>query len=215
MKADRSAAARSPGNLGVILALGTTQTIAWASSYYLPAILAAPIARDLNVTPTLIFGALSGALVISGILGPRIGHTIDMVGGRGMLAVSNGVLDLGLGLLSFASGPVLLFAAWIVLGVGMGMGLYEAAFATLTRIYGMAARKPITGITLIAGFASTIGWPLTAWLDARYGWRHLPVLGIDPPVAGAAAQSLPAARGVDGSGQCRTGRCSARRARIQ
>ncbi|MDP1881896.1 MAG: MFS transporter, partial [Bradyrhizobium sp.] len=158
-------------NLGVILALGTTQTIAWASSYYLPAILAAPIARDLEVTQTLVFGALSGALVISGILGPRIGHTIDMVGGRGMLAVSNGVLALGLGLLSVASGPALLFAAWIVIGVGMGMGLYEAAFATLTRIYGMAARKPITGITLIAGFASTIGWPLTAWLEARYGWR--------------------------------------------
>lgn len=171
MKADKSAAAQNPGYLGVILALGTTQTIAWASSYYLPAILAAPIARDLDVTQTLVFGALSGALVISGILGPRIGHTIDMVGGRGMLAVSNGVLALGLGLLSVASGPALLFAAWIVIGVGMGMGLYEAAFATLTRIYGMAARKPITGITLIAGFASTIGWPLTAWLDARYGWR--------------------------------------------
>ena len=158
-------------NLGVVLALGTTQTIAWASSYYLPAILAAPIARELDVTQTLVFGALSGALVISGILGPRIGHTIDMVGGRGMLAVSNGVLALGLGLLSFATGPLLLFAAWIVIGVGMGMGLYEAAFATLTRIYGMAARRQITGITLIAGFASTVGWPLTAWLEARYGWR--------------------------------------------
>ncbi|MDO9296053.1 MFS transporter [Bradyrhizobium sp.] len=158
-------------NLGVVLALGTTQTIAWASSYYLPAILAAPIARELDVTQTLVFGALSGALVISGILGPRIGHTIDMVGGRGMLAVSNGVLALGLGLLSFATGPRLLFTAWIVIGVGMGMGLYEAAFATLTRIYGMAARRQITGITLIAGFASTVGWPLTAWLEARYGWR--------------------------------------------
>lgn len=159
------------GDLGVILALGTTQTIAWASSYYLPAILAAPIARDIGVTQTLVFGALSGALVISGILGPRIGHTIDSVGGRGMLAVSNGVLALGLGLLSFATGPLLLFAAWIVIGVGMGMGLYEAAFATLARIYGMAARRSITGITLIAGCASTVGWPLTAWLEARYGWR--------------------------------------------
>lgn len=163
--------AMARGNLGVVLALGITQTIAWASSYYLPAILAAPIARELDVTQTLVFGALSGALVISGILGPRIGHTIDRVGGRGMLAVSNGVLALGLGLLSLATGPLLLFAAWIVIGVGMGMGLYEAAFATLTRIYGMAARKPITGITLIAGFASTVGWPLTAWLEARYGWR--------------------------------------------
>jgi len=53
----------------------------------------------------------------------------------------------------------------------MGMGLYDAAFATLTRLYGTAARKPITGITLIAGFASTIGWPISAYLDAHFGWR--------------------------------------------
>lgn len=159
------------GSLPVILALGTTQTIAWASSYYLPAILAAPIARDLGLTPTFVFGALSGALVIAGLLGPRIGHAIDSFGGRGLLAISNGVLAAGLLLLSVANGAMGLIAAWIVIGVGMGMGLYESAFATLTRIYGSAARRPITGITLIAGFASTVGWPLTAWLDAEFGWR--------------------------------------------
>jgi len=159
------------GSLPVILALGTTQTIAWASSYYLPAILAAPIARDLGITPTTIFGALSGALVISGLLGPRVGHFIDTFGGRGLLAVSNLILAAGLLLLSVASGPLVLIAAWIVLGIGMGMGLYEAAFATLTRIYGSAARQSITGITLIAGFASTVGWPVSTWLDGEFGWR--------------------------------------------
>jgi len=82
--------------LSIIIALGTTQTLAWASSYYLPAILAAPIARDLGVTPTFIFGALSGALVIAGLLGPRVGSFIDAFGGRGLLAVSNLVLAAGL-----------------------------------------------------------------------------------------------------------------------
>ena len=161
------------------------------------------------MTQTLVFGALSGALVISGILGPRIGHTIDMVGGRGMLAVSNGVLALGLGLLSVASGPALLFAAWIVIGVGMGMGLYEAAFATLTRIYGMAARKPITGITLIAGFAEhrRLAFDGLARGPLRLA-RHLPVLGVDPSAAGAAAQSHAAARDVAGSGQRRADRAA-------
>jgi MFS family permease len=158
-------------SLPVILALGTTQTIAWASSYYLPAILAAPIGRDLGLSPTFVFGALSGALVIAGLLGPRVGHAIDTFGGRGLLAVSNGLLAAGLLVLSFAANTITLIAAWILLGVGMGMGLYEAAFATLTRIYGTAARRPITGITLIAGFASTVGWPLSAWLDAEFGWR--------------------------------------------
>jgi predicted MFS family arabinose efflux permease len=158
-------------NFWTIVALGSAQTIAWASSYYLPAILATPIARDLGVSPTFIYGALSVGLVIAGLLGPRVGHFIDTFGGRELLAVSNLVLAAGLVLLSFAHGAVVLIASWFILGVGMGMGLYEAAFATLTRIYGYAARKPITGITLIAGFASTVGWPITAYLDARYDWR--------------------------------------------
>jgi MFS family permease len=159
------------GSLAVVVRLGTTQTIAWASSYYLPAVLAAPIARDLGLAPTYVFAALSGALILSGLLGPRVGHAIDRFGGRRLLASSNAVFAAGLLLLSAAHGAVLLIAAWMMLGIGMGLGLYEAAFATLTRIYGTRARKAITGITLIAGFASTVGWPLTTWLDAEYGWR--------------------------------------------
>ena len=91
--------------------------------------------------------------------GPRVGHTIDTVGGRGLLAdLERGAgCRLGAAVLRHRTG--LLIAAWILLGIGMGLGLYEAAFATLTRIYGPAARPPITGITLIAGFASTVGWP--------------------------------------------------------
>ena len=161
----------SQRQLPIILALGTSQTLAWASSYYLPAILANPIARDLGISSTFVFGALSVGLIIAGLLGPRVGHFIDTFGGRGLLAVSNVVFAMGLVLLSFASGRVVLIASWLILGVGMGMGLYEAAFATLTRMFGYAARRPITGITLIAGFASTIGWPITAYLDAHYGWR--------------------------------------------
>lgn len=170
MSADSSFAWTSR-NLGIVISLGTAQTIAWASSYYLPAILAESIGRDLNVAPTYIFGALSGALIIAGILGPRVGHTIDTLGGRGVLSISSVLLAAGLTTLSFASNLITLCVAWLLLGVGMGLGLYEAAFATLTRIYGTLARKPITGITLIAGFASTVGWPLSAYLDAQFGWR--------------------------------------------
>ncbi|PIT02485.1 membrane protein [Bradyrhizobium nitroreducens] len=164
-------AGRSAGPLAIVLALGTAQTIAWASSYYLPAILAAPIARELGLAPTYVFGALSGALVISGLLGPRVGHAIDTFGGRGLLAVSNLIFVAGLLLLSVAHGVVVLIAAWGLLGIGMGMGLYEAAFATLARIHGSNARRSITGITLLAGFASTLGWPLTTWLASAYDWR--------------------------------------------
>lgn len=81
------------------------------------------------------------------------------------------VFAAGLAGLGLSQGPPGLFAAWIVLGIGMGSGLYEAAFASLVRLYGRDARTSITGITLIAGFASTVGWPLSAYLESRYGWR--------------------------------------------
>ena len=157
--------------LGLVSALGLTQTLAWASSYYLPAIIADRMARDTGVSPTWIFAAFSISLATSGLLGPRVGRTIDLLGGRGVLAVSNLILATGLLLLAVAQGPLTLAVAWLVLGMGMGLGLYDTAFATLGRIYGDTARGAITGISLIAGFASTIGWPLTAWGAEALGWR--------------------------------------------
>ena len=189
----------NPRQLPIILALGTTQTLAWASSMYLPAILADRIAHDLGVSSNWVFAAFSGSLVLSALLGPRIGRQIDLVGGRNVLSLSNLVLAAGLVLLGFATSIPLLVAAWLVLGIGMGAGLYDAAFAALGRIYGHAARGSITGITLIAGFASTVGWPLTAWGLHTIGWREtcfawaaaqiligLPInWWMLPPVAGA------------------------------
>ena len=167
----------SQRQLPVILALGTTQTLAWASSMYLPAILADPMARDLGVSSNWIFAAFSASLVISALLGPRVGRQIDLVGGRSVLSMSNLVLAAGLTLLGFSYSIPVLVVAWLLLGVGMGAGLYDAAFAALGRIYGDAARRSITGITLIAGFASTVGWPLTAW-----GWK--PSAGATPALPG-------------------------------
>lgn len=157
--------------LGVVCALGATQTLAWASSTYLPAILAAPIARDLGISRATVFGAFSVSLLVMAACGPMVGRAIDKAGGRNMLMLSNLVLAIGLVLLGCATHVAVLFAAWCILGAGMAMGLYDAAFAALVRIYGTDARKPITGITLIAGFASTVGWPLSAFMDAQIGWR--------------------------------------------
>src|SRR6478752_2119858 len=161
----------SQRQLPIILALGTTQTLAWASSYYLPALLADPMAHDLGISTNWIFGAFSASLVISALLGPRIGRQIDLVGGRQVLSVSNLTIAAGLVLLGLSQSVAVMAMAWLVLGIGMAMGLYDAAFAALGRIYGTEARRPITGITLMAGFASTVGWPLTAWGLAHIGWR--------------------------------------------
>lgn len=159
------------GRLGVVAAIGTTQTVAWASSYYMPAILGAPIAAALGLPSSLFFGLFSAALLLSAAVGPPVGRLIDRHGGRPVLAASNLVLAAGLAILAGAHGIAGLAIAWTVLGVGIGMGLYDPAFATLTWLYGREARNCITGITLIAGFASTIGWPLSAVLLHEWGWR--------------------------------------------
>ncbi len=161
----------SAAPIRVIAGLGTTQTLAWASTYYLPAMLATPIARDLGVSASTVFAAFSTALILSALLGPRAGRAIDRWGGRPVLISTSLVFALGLGLLGLSRSVASLFGAWLVIGVGMGTGLYEAAFSTLVRLYGRDARGAITGITLIAGFASTVGWPLSTLMVTHIGWR--------------------------------------------
>jgi predicted MFS family arabinose efflux permease len=158
--------------LGVIAALGTAQTLAWGSSYYLPAILADPIAHDLGISSNWFFAAFSASLVISGLPGPRVGRQIDRVGGRQVLCISNLLLAGGLALLGASTSLWMMATAWLLLGIGMGLGLYDAAFGSLGRIYGSDARSAITGITLIAGFASTVGWPLSSLGLETVGWRE-------------------------------------------
>ena len=156
---------------GTVATLGSAQTLAWASSYYLPAMLALPMARDLGVATPTVFAAFSVALLVSAAVGPAAGRAIDRHGGRPVLMATSLGFACGLAALALAQGPLALFAAWVLIGVAMGAGLYEGAFATLVRLYGLGSRTPITGITLIAGFASTVGWPLSALLETTIGWR--------------------------------------------
>ncbi len=156
----------------VVAALGTSQTLAWASSYYLPAILAEPIGVAMGIPRSWVFAAFSFSLLVAAIAGPQVGRTIDRRGGRGVLVLSNVVLAGGLIALAAATGPAGLFGAWAVLGIGMALGLYDAGFATLTALYGRNSRSAITGITLFAGFASTLSWPVSSFLNDAMGWRQ-------------------------------------------
>jgi MFS family permease len=155
----------------VVSTLGITQTLAWGSTYYLAAVFADPISETLQLPHAWFFGVFSAALLLSGLLGPLAGRMIDKHGGRDVLAATNLVFAAGLACLSFASGIFSLTFAWALIGVGMGFGLYEAAFATATGLYGRQARNAITGITLFAGFASTVGWPTSTLFIEHFGWR--------------------------------------------
>lgn len=156
----------------VTVALGLAQTLAWGSTYYLPAMLATPMAAELGLANATVFAAFSLALVVSAAVGPAVGHTIDRHGGRPVLMGTSLLMALGLAALSQVHSALALFAAWALLGAGMGAGLYEAAFSSLVRLYGQGARDKITGVTLFGGFASTVGWPLTALMAQHWGWRE-------------------------------------------
>ena len=145
--------------------------LAWASSYYLLAILAVPMARQFGLANVWVYAMFSAALVVAAALGPVVGRWVDQRGGRRVLMASNGVFATAHLLLATAQHPAQLLLGWLLIGAAMPMGLYDAAFATLVRLFGGAARPRIVGVTLIAGFASSVSWPLTAYVEQAAGWR--------------------------------------------
>ena len=156
--------------------LGFGQLLTWAMTYYIPAVTTAPVAAGLGVAPGAVLGGFSVALLATGFASPVACRAIDRFGGRPVLLA--GVAGQAAGLLVMAGSGGLLqwYAGWALTGCGMACGLYDAAFATAGRALGAEARPTVTAITLIGGFASTLGWPLGAVLIPVLGWRAMLVL---------------------------------------
>lgn len=159
------------GRLAILAVLGVGQIIAWGGTFYLPAVLAEPIARATGWPLGWVVGGLSAGMLVSGLVSPRVGALVERHGGRPVLAGGSVVLGVGLLLLGAAPSLPVYVLAWLVLGIGMGAGLYDPVFAMLGRLYGKEARTAITTLTLIAGFASTLCWPFSTWLLGAAGWR--------------------------------------------
>ncbi|MGH7156048.1 MAG: MFS transporter [Acetobacteraceae bacterium] len=153
------------------LVLGFTQTLAWATTFYMPTVIVGPAAASLLASPTVLLGGFSWSLLVAGLASPLVGRRIEQAGGRGVLAL--GMLAMGGGLLLLAALPSVIgwWLGWTVIGGGMALGLYDASFATVGRLLGSEARPVIVGVTLMAGFASTVGWPMGVGLVHAIGWR--------------------------------------------
>jgi MFS family permease len=151
--------------------LGVTQILAWGILFYTPVLTMPLIAADRGWSLAFAMGGFSLALLVSGFLAPMVGGLIDRVGGNVVMAAGSLIGALGLVLLVHAANPFLYMAVWFVLGIAISANLYDPAFATLGRIFGLAARRPITALTFAGGFASTVSWPATQFLLSATDWR--------------------------------------------
>jgi hypothetical protein len=154
-----------------VLVLGVTQILAWGAIFYPPVLTVPLIAADCGFSITFAMGGFSLALLTAGVVSPRAGWLIDRYGGHRVMTAGSLLGALGLLALVYAAHPVAYLAVWMLLGVAIASSLYDPAFATLGRIFGIAARRPITALTLAGGFASTVSWPATHLLLETAGWR--------------------------------------------
>jgi MFS family permease len=151
--------------------LGVTQILAWGTIFYTPVLIVPLIATDRGWSMSFTMGGFSVALLVAALVAPTMGRSVDRFGGHVVMTIGSLGGAVGLVCVVLAANRVTYMLAWMLLGAAMAASLYDAAFASLGRIFGAAARNAITSLTLIGGFASTVGWPTTHLLIEQVGWR--------------------------------------------
>ena len=157
--------------LVAILGLAVTQMTGWGTTYYLPAVLVGPIEADLRLSREIIFGGVTIMLLVGAVVAPRAGAYISRNGARGPMLLGSVLLATSLAVLSGAQGLPGYALAWAIVGVGLPLGLTQAAVSAMAIIAGPNARRAISALLLVSGASSSLFWPLTAWLEANVGWR--------------------------------------------
>ncbi|MGX1108220.1 MULTISPECIES: MFS transporter [Bradyrhizobium] len=155
----------------VVIALGLAQLISWGATYYLIGGFGEQIPADLGWSRDIVYGGFAAALLVMGVTSPLAGRWVDRSGGRQVMVAGAVINALGCAGLAVSHQIGSHFASWIVLGLGMRLTLYDAAFAALARIGGPEARRAMSGITLLGGLAATVFWPLGHTLSDHFGWR--------------------------------------------
>ncbi len=154
-----------------VIFLGLSQLICWGISYYLIAAFGDIISADLGWSSSMVYGGFSIALLVMGMTSPLTGRLIDQYGGHLVMTAGSVILALGCAGIALSQSVFTYYAAWVLLGFAMRLSLYDAAFASLARIGGLGAKRPISQITLLGGLASTVFWPIGFFLAENLGWR--------------------------------------------
>jgi hypothetical protein len=152
--------------------LGLTQIIGWGATFYAIAVLKDDVAAETGWSSVMAVAGISISFAAGGMIAPLVGRTIARRGGRIVMASGSVLTGLSVAALCFVQNEIVWLALWAIIGFSQAMNLYDAAFATLAEIFGSRARAAITALTLIAGFSSTVFWPLTYLLNETFGWRE-------------------------------------------
>lgn len=152
--------------------LAFTQVLSWGSLYYTIAILGPEIQKEMNWRAEIVFGAFSWSLLVAGMISTHVGIMLDRYSGRTVMGIGSLVSGCGLIGIGLIDSTAAYYTMSTVLGIGMALTLYEAAFTTINQHFTVNAREAISTLTLFGGFASTIFWPLTLKLNTLFGWRE-------------------------------------------
>src|SRR5688500_5126285 len=162
---------RSDQNLAFIIAvLAVTQLVGW-DTISLPAVIGEQLARDLSLTLPAVFAGTTVMLVVTGLTSPLMGRAFVKYGARLVMAAGSLIAAPGFVLIAAASGPVLYYAGWVVLGVAGAAMLSTATYILLNEVVGGGAKRPIGALMLMTGLSSSLFWPITAFLTDLIGWR--------------------------------------------
>ena len=173
---DRQAIRARDPLIFAVCTLGISQITAWGTSYYILGVLAAPIAADTGWSRSLVFFGFTLALLAMGAVSASVGRAIDRHGARAVMTLGTALVSAGLMALSLVRTEAAYLAAWVFLGIGMRLVLYDAAFAALVQVVPSRGRRAISYLTLFGAFASTIFWVVGHFLNEAVGWRQTLVL---------------------------------------
>lgn len=154
-----------------IVGLAATQIVGWGTTYYVPSVLAPEFRASLGLSQEAVFGGITVMLLVGAAAAPATSRLIERRGARVALMLGSALMALALVLLSQAQGVWSYAMGWVLVGLATPAALTQGAFSALAEIAGPGARRAIGRLLLITGFAATVFWPLTAWLETVASWR--------------------------------------------
>ena len=156
--------------VGVLIVLAIAQVVGWGTVGLL-AVVGRQIAVDLHMDISAVFAGTSILYVAMGVWSPILGRAFTQLGARRVMMAGTMIGVPGFVVLSLAHGPVLYFAAWVMLGTAGSATLTTAAYIMLNEVAGRNARRAIGAMMLVTGLSSSVFWPVTSFLSDLIGWR--------------------------------------------